>query len=169
MRMNLSGQRFGRLVVVSEAEPRGYMRRWLCKCDCGREKTVYQTRLRNKGSQSCGCLSRELILTRCITHGGSRTIEYNAWCAMISRCENPKNRYYCDYGGRGIKVCKQWRNSFPSFVRDMGLRPDRKMMLERRNNNGNYTPRNCYWATRSQQNRNRRKFGSGWRANSHGQ
>jgi hypothetical protein len=89
------------------------------------------------------------------THGRSRTTEYRSWASMIVRCENRDGHAYDRYGGRGVRVCRRWRMSFESFLKDMGPKPP-GYSLERRNNNGSYTPKNCYWASRMEQQRNRR-------------
>jgi hypothetical protein len=132
---------------------------WLCKCECGTEKVVLQGKLKNGESRSCGCLQRELASTRRKTHGRSGTVEYNAWFGMRARCGNPKHNRYADWGGRGIKVCARWSNpktGFENFLKDTGLRPGPGYSVERRNNEGDYKPSNCYWGTRSEQAANRR-------------
>lgn len=154
------GERFGRWTVVSEAQQRGIHRFAICRCECGAERAVKLVNLRHGGSLSCGCLSRELAgnPTR---HGNSRnghqTAEYRAWQAMIQRCTNPKNDNFEYYGGRGIKVCDRWRNSYADFLGDMGRRPSRRHSIDRKDNDGNYEKGNCRWATRFLQNTNRRR------------
>jgi hypothetical protein len=105
-------------------------------------------------SVSCGCFQQEQLLKANTTHGMSKTPEFQVWAQMIDRCTNPNNRSFDHYGGRGIAVCDLWLNSFSNFIADMGRRPSPKHSLERRSNNGNYEPGNCYWATRLEQARN---------------
>ncbi len=150
MKINLLGQRFGRLTVISESEARSLHRAWLCVCDCGETTVALQSNLRRGHTQSCGCLASELGST----HGASKTPEYRAYINMMSRCYNPKTPLFNRYGGRGISVCAKWRVSFESFAADMGPRPSPKHSLDRVDCNGNYEPGNCRWATQKQQCRN---------------
>ena len=153
---DLTGRRFGRLVVVALAS-RGPTK-WLCKCDCGREHTTRSSNLLRGGSESCGCLRSELASARLSaqakTHGLSRTPEYSAWRSMMSRCYNPKDAAYPRYGGRGIKVCKRW-HKLENFLADMDERPP-GLSLDRLDNDGNYEPTNCEWRTDEEQQNNRR-------------
>jgi hypothetical protein len=152
-----AGDRYGRLVVVEEVEPAvrtGRTRRAVrCLCDCGNEVVVLLNNMRVGDSSSCGCLHSENSITHGRTIGGKPGSTYQIWKAMRQRCTNPSYVGYSRYGGRGISVCERW-NSFELFLEDMGERPSGRHSIDRRNNDGNYEPGNCRWATRTEQNRN---------------
>lgn len=156
--IDLTGKRFGRLVVVSRAEndKRGQSR-WRCLCDCGTEKTVTGSHLKNGNTKSCGCLHKEIAANTKLSHGGKHTPLYVTWCNMKQRCNNKNASYYYCYGGRGIKVCDEWENSFETF-RDWALANGYEdgLTIDRLNNDGNYEPSNCKWSTQKEQSRHRR-------------
>lgn len=149
----ISGQRFGRLIVLSFL---GTLDRknayWKVRCDCGEEREVQSAALRLGITKSCGCLSRDL--TR--THGMEGTKVYAVWASMKARCSNPRHRAWKNYGGRGISFCSRWKK-FQNFYADMG---EPTGVLDRINNEGNYTPTNCRWASWSESNRNQRRHQS---------
>ena len=145
--INLKGKKFAKLTVISRAEnTKDGKTRWLCLCDCNSEKVIMGRSLRNGDTGSCGCLS--------IKHSMSKDPEYIAWKAMKARCYNVKKENYHKYGGRGIRVCEWWLNSFENFFSDMGSRPSKNHTVDRINNDGNYEPANCRWATKSGQSQN---------------
>lgn len=170
---DLTGQRFGRLLVVEYAGTTGNAFRtlWRCRCDCGATPVVLANSLATRRTRSCGCLQPEIVTARNFRHGlakkGQWCVEYRPWAAMIQRCYNPDCKGFKYYGGRGITVCPEWRNSFAAFIRDMGSRPSGSS-LDRINNDGNYScgrcpvcrkngwPPNCRWADRTTQSRNSR-------------
>ena len=157
--IDLSGKRFNRLVVVSDSGLRqsdGQIM-WNCICDCGKSVNVSGMNLRHSNVQSCKCLRLERSLASSIIHGQSYppTSMYARWCSMKQRCYNYRHHDFKNYGGRGIAVCRRWRNSFENFLRDMGEIPNGKS-IDRIDNNQGYGPWNCRWATPQQQTDNRR-------------
>lgn len=155
-RVDLVGQRFGRLTVIARAGTRKDRAvYWSCQCECGGTTLVVSKHLLSGESQSCGCLKNDLLRERSTTHGATRYPEYEIWQAMIGRCSRPASSGYRNYGGRGIAVCERWRDSFEAFLADVGRRPSPLHSIDRIDNDGNYEPGNVRWATREQQVRNR--------------
>lgn len=166
----LIGLTFGRLTVAGEGirppHVKNTYKYWLCRCECGNEKTIISTSLTSGSTLSCGCLRNEAASRwasemgkRKRTHGhsiGLRTPEYRAWAHMWSRCTNPNTKDWPLYGGIGVKVCARWK-AFELFLKDMGYRPSNMHSIDRYPNNcGNYEPGNCRWATASEQGFNKR-------------
>lgn len=153
--INLLGKKIGSWMVLERAKNNKYGNiRWLCRCECKRKVIVLGDSLRRGVSTRCrSCASRELATT----HGGTGTRLFTAWNDMRHRCSNENDIGYKDYGGRGIKVCKEWSKSFVVF-RDWALanKYQHNLTIDRINNNGNYEPNNCCWSTKKQQARNRR-------------
>lgn len=159
---DLTGQRFGRLVVVARTENRSGRTHWKCQCDCGNDAIVAAYRLTGpQRTQSCGCLTREATAKRCTTHGAAhrdrRAPEYGTWAAMKQRCQNPRSAKFPEYGARGITVCKRWSDSFEAFLADMGPKPSPRHTIDRIDNDLGYEPGNCRWATPTEQRLNQRR------------
>jgi hypothetical protein len=155
LRNDITGSIFGRLCVVNHAGKNKHGKsQWLCSCSCGNTLIISHGNLITGNTESCGCLHKEGLLTRITTHGHRYEPVYISWTNMISRCNNPKNKRFTDYGGRGITVCKRWLK-FENFLEDMGEKP-KGLTLDRIRNEGNYEPGNCKWSTYKEQRANQR-------------
>ncbi len=155
---NFIGRAFNRLTVIREAPRVSHHRRWLCRCVCGEERTVYQIGLINGTSGSCGCLNREISRNQKsnLIHGMFGTGIYSSWQGVKTRCLNKNSAAYNNYGGRGITIDSQWM-VFENFLADMGSSWKEGLTIERKDVNGGYNKENCHWIKRAQQPCNTRR------------
>lgn len=154
LKEDLTGRVFGRLTVTGRDAPY-----WRCICTCGATKSVLGGSLTSGATKSCGCLRKEYSALTKTTHGkaaNKHSRVYRIWNGMKNRCHNEKQPHYVRYGGRGIKVCEEWRKSFATFYAYMGDPPTDRHSLDRLDNNGDYQPGNVRWATSKEQRANRR-------------
>ena len=164
----VAGSRYGKLLVEAQAEsrrtPRGEPKKmWACVCDCGEPYTARDGDLKRGRTNHCGCETPARLSKTSRKHGASvvgnpRQREFRIWRAMLNRCRNRNSKAFSDYGGRGIRVCARWQESFEAFYEDMGPSPSRGHSIDRYpNKDGDYRPDNCRWATRREQNQNTRR------------
>ena len=153
MKIDITNNKYGRLTAIKEtSEYLGESRKWVCLCVCGKKVKVSKNSLMSGNTKSCGCLRMDAITK----HGMYGTSVYRSWFALIQRCNNKNSTPYPYYGGRGISVCERWVNSFEDFYKDMGDKPSKNHSIDRIDNDGDYCPENCRWATNKQQSRNKR-------------
>jgi hypothetical protein len=159
LKEDLTNRKFERLTVKEYLGGRECL--WRCECACGKTVNIRGGSLRSKNTTSCGCARPGKVSASRTKHGHTKgacaSSEYRSWRQMIARCERKTCPDYHNYGGRGIKVCRRWREDFAAFFADMGPRPSKAHTIDRRENSGDYEPGNCHWTTRKEQNRNTRR------------
>jgi hypothetical protein len=154
--IDITGQHFGRLVVLERASISRKEVLWRCQCDCGQHCVIRGWPLRNGRVQSCGCYQRDLLSAQRTTHGDTNSFEYRVWTNIKTRCTNPNATRWESWGGRGIRMCDEWLHDYAAFLAYVGRAPSTEHSIDRYpDNDGHYEPGNVRWATRSQQRRNR--------------